>query len=88
LIARRAANSVLQRQVREKGILIKKRQFALINCSESLPKVFMEAAIQSHHQIIDRLPQVRYLADKEMGKKSSVLREIFSKWVPQFFPVH
>lgn len=47
----------------------------------------MQAVIQSYHQVIDRLPQLRYLADKEMGKKSNVLWEIFSKQVPHLFPV-
>lgn len=48
----------------------------------------MQTVIQGHLQTIDRLPQCRYLADKEMGKKENVLREIFSKWVPYIFPVH
>lgn len=44
--------------------------------------------LRRHHQIIDTLSQLRYLADKEIGKKSIILWEIFSKQVPNLFSVH
>lgn len=54
-----------------------------ICCIQSLPKDFKEASSDYWHT-----STAQDLADKEIGKKSIILWEIFSKQVPKLFPAH